>query len=86
MAVTARRQVSVMLPARARDSASARIVYQGPVIAPVEAGAPIGSLRVWVGDAVVQDTPLFAAESVRLGSLPSRALGAIEELLVGWIR
>ena len=78
--------IAVMLPAAGRDRVNARIVYRGPVAAPVEAGQPVGTLRIWVGDLVVQDTPLFAAETVGLGSIPSRALGAIEELLVGWMR
>ncbi len=78
--------IAVMLPRTGRDRVSARIVYRGPVVAPVAAGQDIGALRVSVGDAVVQETRLYAAEDVPLGSLSSRALGAIEELLVGWMR
>lgn len=78
--------VAVMLPSQRSQPASARIVYRGPVQAPVEEGRPIGALRVFVGDTMVQETPLFAAESIGVGSLSSRALGAVEELLVGWMR
>lgn len=86
LTLQARQPIGVMLPKEGRDRVTARIVYQGPVVAPVEAGQRVGALKVWVGDAVVQETPLFAAEAVGLGSLPSRALGAIEELAVGWMR
>ena len=30
----------------------------------VEEGTPVGSLKVWIGDTLSQETPLFAAESV----------------------
>jgi D-alanyl-D-alanine carboxypeptidase (penicillin-binding protein 5/6) len=46
----------------------------------------VGELRVWIGDTMSQKTPLFAAESVGVGPLHSRALDAVEELLVGWLR
>jgi D-alanyl-D-alanine carboxypeptidase (penicillin-binding protein 5/6) len=86
VALRAQGPIAVMLPATGRERVSARIVYQGPVPAPVEEGSEIGVVKVWVGDQVVQETPVFAAESVGVGSLSSRALGAIEELLVGWMR
>ena len=56
------------------------------MIAPVEEGTRIGSLKVWIGETMSQETPLYAAESVAVGSLSQRALDAVEELLVGWLR
>ncbi|MEO3385884.1 D-alanyl-D-alanine carboxypeptidase family protein [Mesorhizobium sp. CAU 1741] len=78
--------VSILVPMVNRDRLIARIVYEGPVIAPVEEGAPIGALRVWIGDTMSQETPLYAAESVGVGKIHQRALDAVEELLVGWLR
>ena len=52
-------------------------------MAPVEEGTPVGTLRVWIGDTMSQETPLYAAETVELGSLHQRALDAVSELLVG---
>jgi D-alanyl-D-alanine carboxypeptidase (penicillin-binding protein 5/6) len=43
-------------------------------------------LRVWIGDTLSQETPLFAAESVGVGTLPQRAFDAARELAVGWLR
>lgn len=78
--------ISLFVPLTNRDRLVARIVYDGPVIAPVEEGARVGTLRVWIGDAMSQETPLYAAESVDTGKLHQRALDAIEELAVGWMR
>lgn len=78
--------ISIFVPITNRDRLIARIVYEGPVVAPVEEGAQIGTLKVWIGDTMSQETPLFAAESVGTGALHQRALDAVEELLVGWLR
>ncbi|RVB98894.1 D-alanyl-D-alanine carboxypeptidase, partial [Mesorhizobium sp. M7A.F.Ca.CA.002.15.2.1] len=61
-------------------------VYDGPVAAPVEEGQPVGALRVWIGDTLSQETPLFAAESIGVGTLPQRALDAVKALGIGWLR
>ena len=42
--------------------------------------------RVWIGDTLSQETPLYTAESVAKGTIPQRALDAIEELALGWLR
>ena len=78
--------VNIFFPVDSTDRLSARIVYQGPLVAPVAEGARVGSLRVWIGDTMSQETPLFAAESVEPGKLPERALDALGELLIGWLR
>ena len=78
--------VAIFIPVANRDRLIARIVYQGPVVAPVEEGTPIGALKVWIGDTMSQETPLYAAESVGQGSIHRRALDAVEELLIGWLR
>jgi D-alanyl-D-alanine carboxypeptidase (penicillin-binding protein 5/6) len=78
--------IDIFLPITNRDKMTARIVYKGPLTAPVEKGQPVGSLRVWIGDTLSQETPLFAGETVNVGSLPSRALDAAKELAIGWLR
>jgi D-alanyl-D-alanine carboxypeptidase (penicillin-binding protein 5/6) len=82
----AKAPVSIFVPITNRDRLVARIVYEGPIEAPVEEGTRVGALKVWIGDTLSQETPLFAAESVGVGSLHSRALDAIEELMIGWMR
>ncbi|MEI9410056.1 D-alanyl-D-alanine carboxypeptidase family protein [Mesorhizobium salmacidum] len=78
--------IDIFLPITNRDKLTARIIYFGPVAAPVEEGQPVGALRVWIGDTLSQETPLFAAESIGVGTLPQRALDAVKELAVGWLR
>jgi D-alanyl-D-alanine carboxypeptidase (penicillin-binding protein 5/6) len=78
--------VAIFVPITNKDRLVARIVYEGPLVAPVEEGTPVGTLRVWIGDTLSQETPLFAAESVGVGSLHQRAWDAVGELAVGWLR
>ncbi|RUM96179.1 D-alanyl-D-alanine carboxypeptidase [Pseudaminobacter arsenicus] len=86
VALKAKGPISILVPITNRDRLIARVAYEGPIIAPVEEGTPIGTLKVWVGDTLSQETPLYAAESVALGPLHRRALDAVGELLVGWLR
>ncbi|WP_235911952.1 D-alanyl-D-alanine carboxypeptidase family protein [Mesorhizobium xinjiangense] len=86
VALTTHGGVSIFLPITNRDRLIARIVYDGPVEAPVEEGKRVGALKVWIGDTLSQETPLYAAESVAAGPVHRRAMDAIEELLTGWLR
>lgn len=86
VALKAKSPVEIFLPVGNQDTLTARIVYNGPLAAPIEEGQPVGSLRVMIGDTLSQETPLFAAEAVETGSLPRRAMDAAKELAVGWLR
>lgn len=86
VALKAKGPIDIFLPITNRDKVTARIIYKGPLSAPVEEGQPVGTLRVWIGDTLSQETPLFAAETVEVGTLQSRALDAVEELAIGWLR
>jgi D-alanyl-D-alanine carboxypeptidase (penicillin-binding protein 5/6) len=80
------KEVRLMVPRGSRDKIIARVVYSGPVRAPVEQGQKIGTLKVWRGESVVLEVPLQAAESVGAGSMPQRALDAASELVLGLFR
>jgi D-alanyl-D-alanine carboxypeptidase (penicillin-binding protein 5/6) len=80
------RPVSLMVSRAAHDRIIARVVYSGPVPAPIEKGQPIGTLKVWRDDALVLEVPVQAAESVGTGNLPQRALDAATELVIGLFR
>ena len=73
VALKAKGPVSIFVPITNRDRLVARIVYQGPVTAPVKEGTPVGVLRVWIGD----DEPGDAALRRRVGrarhAAPARA-------------
>src|SRR5471030_2770787 len=76
----------VMLPKSGPEKLIARIVYTGPVPAPVVEGQPIGALKVWRNDVVILDMPLKAAESVGKGNMPQRAFDAVTEMMIGLFR
>jgi len=78
--------ISLLVPRAGGEKIIARIVYTGPVPAPVEEKQPIGKLKVWRGDNVVLEVPLQAAESVGRGSLPQRAFDAASELVINLFR
>lgn len=78
--------VHILIPVDNRDRITARIVYDGPIAAPIREGAPVGTLRVWIGETMTQETPLVSAETVGAGTLTQRATDAVVELLTGWIR
>jgi D-alanyl-D-alanine carboxypeptidase (penicillin-binding protein 5/6) len=80
------KEVRLMVPRGSRDKIIARVVYSGPVPAPVQEGQKIGTLKVWRGESVVLEVPLRAAESVDAGSMPRRAFDAATELVLGLFR
>ena len=49
--------VRVMVPKNGGERLIARIVYTGPVPAPVKEGQPVGNLKVWRGDKVILTSP-----------------------------
>ena len=78
--------ITLMVPRDSNDRITAKIVYPGPVVAPVERGQPIGKLRDFRGDRVALEAPLMAGESVGRGGLARRAFDAMNELVVGLFR
>ena len=60
----------------------AKVVYKGPVEAPVRQGDKVAMLQVTNGGAVILETPLFAGETVERGSLVRRAWDAAAELVL----
>ena len=69
--------IGVLMPRNSSERVTAKIVYLGPVPAPIKQGQPIASLNLLRGDNVVAEVKLFAAESVERGNLPRRAFDAV---------
>jgi serine-type D-Ala-D-Ala carboxypeptidase (penicillin-binding protein 5/6) len=78
--------IRVMMPRNGGEHLVARIVYTGPVPAPVTRGQSIGRLKVWRGDNLALEVPLRAAEDVGKGSMSHRAMDAATELMIGLFR
>jgi D-alanyl-D-alanine carboxypeptidase (penicillin-binding protein 5/6) len=86
VSLVAPRAVKLMVPRGTRERISARVVYTGPVPAPVEQGQKIGTLKVWRGNMLALEEPLQAAETVGTGSLSGRAFDAASELVINLFR
>src|ERR1700674_2132105 len=78
--------IKVMVPKNGSDKLIARVVYNGPVRAPIEPGQPIGVVRVWRGANVAVEAPVYAAESIARGSTMRRAIDGASELVIGMFR
>ena len=78
--------IKVMVSKAGGDKLIARVVYNGPVRAPIEAGQQVGVVRVWRGANVAMDAPVYAAESVGAGSTIRRAIDGASELVIGMFR
>lgn len=85
VAVTSPADVKVLLQRGGSEKLTGRIVYEGPLIAPIEAGAKVARLEVRRGATVVLEQPLEATETVEKGSLASRAFDAAYEYAAGAI-
>jgi D-alanyl-D-alanine carboxypeptidase (penicillin-binding protein 5/6) len=78
--------VRLLVPRAMSEKLSAKVIYSGPVMAPVEAGKRIGTLKVSRGDNVVLEVPLQAGETVGTGSLQQRAFDAMGEMVINVFR
>lgn len=65
---------------------TARVVYEGPLRAPVAKGAEVARLRIYRGDQIAYEAPLFAAEDVAEGGLFGRAFDSAYEYVAGLVR
>ncbi|MFY9684968.1 MAG: D-alanyl-D-alanine carboxypeptidase family protein [Pseudolabrys sp.] len=86
VALRADGEVKVMLPKSGAERLIARIVYTGPVPAPVTEGTPIGNLKVWRNDNLILTMPLKAAENIGKGNMPQRAFDAVTEMIIALFR
>ena len=78
--------IKVMIPRNSTDRLIARIVYIGPVPAPITRGQTIAKLKVWRGDSLALEAPLQAADDVGPGTMSQRAMDGATELMIGLLR
>ena len=69
-------EVKILVPRTATEKLTGRIVYTGPLIAPVEAGREVARLKIFRGTEQILDLPLKTAAAVEQGVLPRRAMDA----------
>jgi serine-type D-Ala-D-Ala carboxypeptidase (penicillin-binding protein 5/6) len=78
--------IKVMVQKNGTDKLIARVVYSGPVRAPIESGQQVGVVRVWRGTNIAMEAPVYAAEAVGRGSTMRRAIDGVSELVIGMFR
>jgi len=78
--------IKVMVQKNGNDKLIARVVYSGPVRAPIESGQQVGIVRVWRGANVAMEAPVYAADPVGKGSTMRRAIDGASELVIGMFR
>lgn len=78
--------VTLLVPRESGNPLAGRIVYEGPLVAPVEQGVVAARLELSRGGLKVLDLPLRTGQNVAVGSLARRAVDAGLELLAGLIR
>jgi D-alanyl-D-alanine carboxypeptidase (penicillin-binding protein 5/6) len=78
--------LKIFLPRGSQDRLTAKIVYLGPLAAPVAAGAEVARFKVWRGQSLALDAPLKTKAAVAMGGLSKRALDAAVEFAGGLIR
>ncbi len=84
--LVARKPIRVLVPRGESERVTARIIYTGPLRAPVRKGAEVGRLQVSRGDMQALEMPLYANEDVQEGTLSQRALDGLLEFSTGWVR
>src|SRR6185295_6321685 len=65
--------LDLLLPRGSRETVKARVIYTGPVEAPVEAGQQIGVFRVTAGEDLIMEERLFAEKAIDVGTMRQRA-------------
>jgi D-alanyl-D-alanine carboxypeptidase (penicillin-binding protein 5/6) len=78
--------INVMVQKNGTDKLIARVVYNGPVRAPIGSGQQVGVVRVWRGTNMAMEAPVYAAEAVGRGSTMRRAIDGVSELVIGMFR
>ena len=74
------RPITIFVPRGESGKVVAKIVYDGPLPAPVSKGQDAGRLKIWRDDMLAIDAPLKTGAAVGLGGLTSRAFDAGVEL------
>jgi D-alanyl-D-alanine carboxypeptidase (penicillin-binding protein 5/6) len=82
----AKQPIRLLVPRGTAEKLAARVVYRGPIAAPVQQGQPLGTLKIWRGENVVLEVPLEAGESVGVGTMSQRAFDAASELVINVFR
>jgi serine-type D-Ala-D-Ala carboxypeptidase (penicillin-binding protein 5/6) len=78
--------IDIILPFNTSGQVTARIVYDGPIKAPIRKGDQVATLRVTAADTkATNDIPLYAGEDVGQSNFAMRGLDSLFVLAFGWL-
>lgn len=83
--LVAKGPIELYVPTNNPERLSARIVYRWPLRAPVAEGQDVGTLKIYSGERLLRDVPLYTAAAVGTGSLVSQATDALMEMMFFWL-
>jgi D-alanyl-D-alanine carboxypeptidase (penicillin-binding protein 5/6) len=86
VALLTREAVTAYVPSERPETVTAVVRYDGPLQAPIDAGARIGRIEVNIDGQLSVAHDLYAGQSVARGTFAMRALDAAQELAFGWIK
>ncbi len=78
--------IRVLVPRGDGERVTARIIYTGPLKAPIQKGTEVARLQVNRGEMQALEMPLYASEDIQEGTLSQRALDGLLEFGTGWVR
>ncbi|HXF88353.1 MAG TPA: D-alanyl-D-alanine carboxypeptidase family protein [Xanthobacteraceae bacterium] len=81
VSLVSKSDVTIFVPRGGGERLSAKVVYDGPIRAPISEDRPVGTLKVWRGDILAIEVPLETGESIPVGSTTQRAVDAVAELM-----
>jgi D-alanyl-D-alanine carboxypeptidase (penicillin-binding protein 5/6) len=78
-------KIDLFVPKGASNCPSATVTYRGPLRPPVQEGQELAKLHVFCDGKEVQQSPLYAEETVEQGDIFRRSTDAAKQLLLGWL-
>ncbi|WP_243368620.1 D-alanyl-D-alanine carboxypeptidase family protein [Microvirga solisilvae] len=84
--LVSKKAVRVLVPRGDGERVTARIIYTGPLKAPIEKGTEVARIQVNRGEMQALEMPLYANEDIQEGTLSQRALDGLVEFGTGWVR
>ncbi len=79
--LTVARRFTVAVPVGSNPAMKARILYQGPLRAPIAKGAPVAELEIQIAGQPAHSIPLVAAESVGVAGPLDRLINGLAGLV-----
>jgi D-alanyl-D-alanine carboxypeptidase (penicillin-binding protein 5/6) len=78
--------IKIAVPRAVEGKVVARVVYDGPLTAPLRQGETVATLRVWRDGQLQREVPLHTREDIPVGGLVRRATDSVRELAISAFR